>query len=270
MILEELDDAAGWLRTARRVAVFTGAGVSAESGIPTFRDGGGLWREFPPEEFASWRGLLSAAATSPGKLARFLLALLEPIATARPNSAHTAIAEIEKYTRVTIITQNVDGLHQEAGSREVLQIHGTLLEIVDSHGQPVRTLTRADLLEMVRRLHRAADRPAAALSLPWAIRPMAGLRPTGAYKPRIVLFGDAMAEPDWSAAMEAADECDCFLSVGTSGQVMPAAMLPSRARIAGAPVIEIGPEPCLGDIQLRGHAGSLLPQLVQAAFHQVD
>ncbi|HOJ73868.1 MAG TPA: Sir2 family NAD-dependent protein deacetylase [Phycisphaerae bacterium] len=262
---DRLKEAADWLRSARHVVVFTGAGISAESGIPTFRDAAGLWTEFPPDQFATWQGIMAVAAKSPGRLARFLIALLEPLAEARPNAAHAAVAALEKHTRVTVVTQNIDGLHQEAGSSRVLQVHGTLLEVVDRTGQLVRRLTRDDLRTIVARLRRMTDQPARSVLLPWAIRPMAGLRPRGTYRPRIVLFGDAMAEPDWSQAMEAAEACDCVLSIGTSRTVMPAAMLPSQARAAGATVIEVGLDACTGDICLRGKAGDIVPALVALA-----
>src|SRR5262245_29474469 len=127
---ETLARAASWLRGARRIAVFTGAGVSAESGIPTFRDDSGLWQKFPPEQFACWDGLLKTALTEPRQLAEFLVAVIEPIAQAQPNPGHRAIADLEKHVPVTVITQNVDGLHQEAGSTTVREVHGSFFEVV--------------------------------------------------------------------------------------------------------------------------------------------
>lgn len=266
MFSEDFNEAASWLASAKRVVVFTGAGVSAESGIPTFRDAVGFWSRFTPETFATWQGLLDTANTQPAELTRFLIALLEPIAAARPNPAHLAIAEMDKHASVTVITQNVDGLHQDAGSGRVLEVHGSLLEVVDQEQRRIRNLTRADLVKIVRRLQRAEAHPEKKDLLAWAIRPLASLTPPGGYRPRIVLFGDQMAEPDWSEALQAAEECDCFLTVGTSGTVMPAAWLPSRARVAGAMVIGVGPESGVGDTCLQGQAGEIMPKLVQAAF----
>src|SRR5262245_19479436 len=125
MTNDELTLAANALRRARHVVVFTGAGVSAESGIPTFRDAGGFWQEFPPEEFANWAGLLKIAALHPHRLAEFLLAVIEPIAAARPNAAHRAIADLERHMNVTVVTQNIDALHQAGGSTVVKEVHGT-------------------------------------------------------------------------------------------------------------------------------------------------
>jgi NAD-dependent deacetylase len=130
--------AASWLRSAREVVVFTGAGVSAESGIPTFRDDEGFWQHFPVEEFATWRGLVRAAIRRPRRLAEFIHAVLHPIAVAKANAGHRAIAEMEKHVGVTVVTQNVDNLHQEAGSTIVHEVHGSLFEITTRRGRFVR------------------------------------------------------------------------------------------------------------------------------------
>lgn len=108
---DKLTQASAWLSSSPRVVVFTGAGVSKESGIPTFRDEGGFWREFPVDEFATWNGLLSKIVSEPQRLADFLLAVLEPIADAEPNAAHRAVADLDKHCQATVVTQNIDGLH---------------------------------------------------------------------------------------------------------------------------------------------------------------
>ncbi len=261
-----MTQAAEYLRNARHVVVFTGAGVSAESGIATFRDSGGFWQRFPPDQFANWNGLLKTATSNPTLLAEFLLELLGPVAAAVPNPAHRAIAELQKQARVTVITQNVDRLHQDAGSATVHEVHGSLFEIVGQRGEFVRLLSRAQMNDIVQSLRRAVRGPLTLPRLAWAIRKFYGLGRGVFHRPRIVLFGDAMAEPDWSDACEAARECDCFLIVGTSCVVMPAAMLPREAQMAGAAVIGIGPEAGFGDVWLRGRAGEVMPRLVQSAF----
>src|SRR5262245_22170527 len=124
-------DACDQLRAARNIVAFTGAGISVASGIATFRDPSGLWNKFPPEDFANWRGLMRAALLQPRRLAEFLLSVLEPIARARPNAAHAALLELEQSRGLTVVTQNIDGLHQAAGSIRVLEVHGSILEIVD-------------------------------------------------------------------------------------------------------------------------------------------
>src|SRR5262245_58965645 len=119
------------LRKARRVVVYTGAGVSAESGIPTFRDAEGFWQRFPPEQFAQWSGLFTMVFSETRRVAEFILNVVEPIAMAKPNAAHLAIAGLERHVPTIVVTQNIDGLHQAAGSKEVHEIHGSLWEVVD-------------------------------------------------------------------------------------------------------------------------------------------
>lgn len=255
------------LRAAKRLVVFTGAGISAESGIPTFRDNGGLWQTFPPEKFASWKGLLRIAALNPRQLAEFLIAVLEPVAIARPNAAHQAIAQLEKYVSTTVITQNVDGLHQEAGSIRVREVHGSFFKIVTLRGRFLHRLVRDDLRRIVERLQRTRSGLFKLPRLGLALRPMIGLSFAAIKRPKIVLFGDALAEPDWTHSQTDMDSCDVVLVVGTSGLIYPAAWLPQRARQRGATVITIDPsEPGDSDIWLRGQAGELVPPLVRGAF----
>jgi NAD-dependent deacetylase len=262
--------AASWLRSAREVVVFTGAGVSAESGIPTFRDDEGFWRRFPVEEFATWKGLVGTAIRRPRRLAEFGHAVLRPIAVAKPNSGHRAIADMEKHVGVTVVTQNIDNLHQEAGSTIVNEVHGSLFEVITRRGRFVRLLSRQQLLHMAESLDRAQRWRLVLPRVLLAIRPLAGIGLRGLHLPQIVLFGDVMAEPAWSRALDAARRCDCMIQVGTSGTVLPAAMLPLEAKAAGAKIITIDPGGGEGDVWLQGTAATALPQLVKAAFDQRD
>ncbi|MGD8451339.1 MAG: Sir2 family NAD-dependent protein deacetylase [Phycisphaerae bacterium] len=264
---DNLDLAADYLRSAERLVVFTGAGVSAECGIDTFRTAGGLWTEFSPDEFATWTGLVRTALWRPRRLAHFLARLLRPLAQAKPNAAHQAIAHAEKHVNVTVVTQNVDGLHQEAGSTTVREIHGSLLRVVTLRKRFVRLLTRAGLARIVRRLEAAELSWMALLRVALAIRPLAGLSWRGLVRPSAVLFGEPLTEPDWSQALSDSRRCDVMLIIGTSGVVLPAAMLPARARAAGAKLIVIDPdEPGGGDVWLRGTAGEIVPALFQRTF----
>lgn len=260
-----IGEAAELLRFARQVVVFTGAGVSAESGIPTFRDAGGLWSEFPPEQFANWASLLRLAASEPRRLAHFLLAVIEPIARAAPNSAHAAVAQLEDHVRVTVVTQNIDGLHQEAGSTTVHEIHGTLLETVSaSSGRFERVLTRDELLEIAERVRGVTTGALPAPRLAAAIQPLLGLGFSGMHRPNLVLFGDALREPEWSQSLAAVRGCDVLLSVGTSGVVHPASLLPLEAASAGATVIAVDPQETRADLWLEGTAATTLPALLAA------
>ena len=267
---QSLSIAASWLRSAREVVVFTGAGVSAESGIPTFRDDEGFWQHFPVEEFATWRGLVRTAIRRPQRLAEFIHAVLQPIAVAKANAAHRAIAEMEMHVGVTVVTQNIDNLHQEAGTTIVHEVHGSLFEIITRRGRFVGLLSRPELLHIAEALDRARRGWLILPRLLLAIRPLAGLGLLGLHLPRIVLFGDAMAEPAWSRALEVARRCDCMIQVGTSGMVMPAAMVPMEAKAAGAKVITIDPNENGGDVWLQGTAATMLPRLVELAFNNRD
>ena len=134
--------------------MFTGAGVSAESGIPTFRDDEGFWQHFPVDEFATWKGLVRTAIRQPRRVAEFIHAVLQPIAVAKPNAGHRVIAEMEKHVGVTVVTQNIDNLHQEAGSTIVHEIHGSLFEVVTRRGRFVGLLSRRQLLQIAESLNR--------------------------------------------------------------------------------------------------------------------
>jgi NAD-dependent deacetylase len=116
------------IKQANHILILTGAGISASSGIPTFRDRGGLWSEFTPARFATWPGLLISLVSTPKKVAQFLIGVLEPIVQAKPNAAHNAIHKLEEVKKVTIVTQNIDRIHQRAGSTNVVELHGTLFE----------------------------------------------------------------------------------------------------------------------------------------------
>lgn len=261
-----IQDAGRCLRSSRNVVVFSGAGVSAESGIPTFRDNDGLWQRFPPERFATWHGLAKTAVADPRLFAEFLIAVLEPVAAAQPNPAHLAIADLEKRTRVTVVTQNVDGLHQAAGSTIVHEVHGSLFKIVTLKGRFVRLVSRSEMTDLVARLRDAIAGPLPLPRILAAVRPVLGLGLTSVHRPNVVLFGEAMAEPAWTLAQEAVKSCDCLIAVGTSASVMPAAMLPGMARSVGARIISINPQPGDADINLIGPAATLLPALVRSAI----
>ncbi len=264
---DELAVAAGWLRAARKVVVFSGAGASAESGIPTFRDPDGLWAHFPPEQFATPDGLREIAERSPRRAAEFVHALLQPIADAEPNPGHLAVAALQKHAHTTVVTQNIDGLHQEAGSHEVKEIHGSVFQVVSDRGEPLRRITRSELCQVVACLAAVLRGEAVDLAAVLdAVKPILGMEAGRIYRPSLVLFGEPMAEPDWSEAFAAAEDCDCLITVGTSGVVYPAAMLPEVATSSGGKVVHIGPERGFGDVWLRGVSGLLLPQLLRAAF----
>lgn len=259
----EGESAIAALRRAQRVVAFTGAGMSAASGIATFRDAGGFWTRFPPEQFANWKGIASVAFKQPELFMEFLLAVLEPITLAKPNSAHLALAKYESQVDLTVVTQNIDGLHQEAGSTRVLEIHGSILAVQDGEsGSSAKPISRTELQEIVQRIRAVQGKWFSLTRLLLAIQPILGIGTTGFRRPALVLFGDGMAQPAWSQGQELAEQCDVLLAIGTSGSVYPAAELPAQAELNGAQVITIDPESHSGGIWLRGTAGDILPELI--------
>lgn len=198
------------LRKAKHVVVFTGAGISAESGIPTFRDADGFWQRFPPEQFATWTGLLRTALTRPQLVAEFVLNVVEPIAKASPNAGHLAVAELEKHVKTSVVTQNIDGLHQSAGSTDVHEIHGSLLEVVDtSTAQVIRRFERNDLAQIAETLRQYATHQISLFSLLRQLRKEYPFDWLGRHRPNLVLFGDAMAEPAWTERVASSTNAIC-------------------------------------------------------------
>jgi NAD-dependent deacetylase len=247
---------------------FTGAGISAESGIPTFRDPGGLWDRFDPVVFGTWEGLGRLAMSRPDELAAFLSELGRTLASARPGPAHHALARLEQAGLLdAVITQNVDGLHQEAGNRRVIEVHGsfarTLCMICGDRQEVGREAFVHDLERAVVGLHSAF------------VASLASLLPRcsgcgGPARPDFVAFGEPVQNFDRAEALVRA--CRVLLVVGTSGEVLPAAGLPEAARQAGATVLEVGPgsTEVRSDLQVAGPAGSVLPTLVDAAMERTQ
>jgi NAD-dependent deacetylase len=239
---QALSRAAALLGRAKRLAVLTGAGVSAESGLATFRGAGGLWEGHRVEEVAT----PFAFERDPELVWHFYNARRANLRQVRPNPAHLALVALEDRLGpegFTLVTQNVDGLHQAAGSRHVLEIHGSLARV---------RCTACTLIE---------ERPEALPDLPTC-------RACGALaRPDVVWFHEMLPPAIWEAAEAAAQACDLFLVVGTSAVVYPAAGLIEIARAAGAAVLEANlvpsAAPHLVDVGLYGPSGQVLPQLVQ-------
>ncbi|HEV3474393.1 MAG TPA: Sir2 family NAD-dependent protein deacetylase [Actinomycetota bacterium] len=246
------------------VVAFTGAGISTEAGIPTFRDPGGLWERFDPEEFGTWNGLAQLAMSRPDALAEFLSELRRVFAAARPGPAHFALARLDEAGLLRgVITQNVDGLHQEAGNRRVLEIHGSFARVVCLACGHREVIGRKAFLENLDRSVtglRAAFVPSFASILPRCTR--CG----GPARPDFVAFGEPLR--DFADAETLARESRVLLVVGTSGEVFPAATIPETASAAGALVVEVGPGPTFirADLSVEGEAAEVLPALVGAAL----
>jgi NAD-dependent deacetylase len=236
-------------RLARSVVALTGAGASAESGIPTFRGQGGLWREFRPEELAT----SAAFERDPQSVWEWYMWRRSLVSMAHPNPGHIALSDLEhRIDHFALITQNVDGLHQRAGSESVIEIHGNILRSRCNHcGEPAGN----------QGLNSDGQIPRCECG--------------GTIRPDVVWFGELLPPQVLKRAWEAASRADLFLSIGTSSAVQPASELADLAKQNGAYLVEINPEPTelsfRFDEVLRGPSGEILPNLCRAfGLNKVD
>ena len=230
------------LRAASRVAVLTGAGVSAESGVPTFRDAQtGLWAKYSPEELATPGAFLR----DPKLVWEWYQWRRELVAKAEPNAGHFALAELERrIEHFTLITQNVDSLHREAGSTNIVELHGNL--------------TRTRCFDCRAQAEKWSDEEI----------PPRCEKCGGRLRPDVVWFGEPLPPDAMATAIDASARCDVFLCVGTSALVQPAASLPFEALRAKACVVEINPQPTpltpYATHVVAAPAGEALPALLAA------
>jgi NAD-dependent deacetylase len=228
------------LASARSIVVLTGAGISAESGVPTFRGPGGLWREYRAEDLAT----PEAFSNDPRLVWEWYDWRRQKISPAKPNLGHYALVTLEKRAPdLTLITQNVDGLHPVAGTRNLLEIHGNLWR--------TRCLSCGDVRDN-------RETPLA------RIPPRCSCE--GLLRPDVVWFGEPLPYDLLKRAIRAVEACDLMLVVGTSGLVQPAASMADTALARGMPVVEINLDPTpLSDratYALHGKAGEILPRLI--------
>lgn len=238
----DVSRAAELLRRNRRAIALTGAGISVDSGIPDFRSPGGLWTKYEPMEYAT----IEAFRRDPEKVWQMLLEVDELVRDAEPNAGHRALAELERMGVVRgIVTQNIDGLHQRAGSRAVVEFHG------GSHR--LRCLS--------------CDGTWDAVDLPRGEMPRCD-RCQVPLKPDIVFFGEAIGRKALADAFGLAGDCDAVLVVGTSATVSPASEVPVLAKRRGAVLLEFNLEQTplsdLADVCVLGSASETLPALVEA------
>ncbi|NLZ17340.1 MAG: NAD-dependent protein deacylase [Desulfobulbaceae bacterium] len=243
-------NAATLLATARQSVALTGAGISVPSGIPDFRSAGGLWSHFQPDEYAT----LDVFLQNPAKAWQLFRAMAEMLADKEPNPAHYALATLEGHGRLTaIITQNIDGLHQAAGSKYVVEMHGgsNILHCLRCGYEEALDTTRL-------RENTVPACPECGFSL----------------KPKVVLFGENVAELESVHGL--ASGCDVLLVIGTSAQVYPAAALPGLVSRQGGSIIEMNREPSLAaatgiqpDFFLGGDIRESLPRLLKEVEQQL-
>ena len=228
---------------SQKTIALTGAGISVESGIPDFRSAGGLWSKYDPEEYAH----ISAFRSNPEKIWHMIKEMMELVLGAEPNPAHSALAELEQMDLLSsVITQNVDGLHQRGGSKEVVEFHGSnqwLVCLQCGYRQEAASFSFEDI-------------------------PPRCPQCSSILKPDVVFFGEPIPEEAQARAFEEARTCDVVLVVGTSAVVYPAAGIPTSAKQSGAKVVEINMEPTaltgyISDYLIQGPAGQILPKIVE-------
>ncbi|MFN3534576.1 MAG: NAD-dependent protein deacylase [Desulfatiglandales bacterium] len=240
--MDLLERAAQTIAHAKRGIALTGAGISVESGIPDFRSADGLWSRYDPTEYAT----ISAFRRDPEKVWEMLREMEELVVNARPNPAHYALAKLEEVQILkAVITQNIDNLHQMAGSKEVIEYHGNSATL---------SCLRCGM-RYTREEKKGEKVPRCDCSM--------------VLKPDVVFFGEPIPVDAMQRSFKLAASCDLLLIVGTSAVVSPANTIPGVAKQAGAKIIEVNLEPThltgsITDIFVQGKAGEVLPKIVES------
>ncbi|KPK65679.1 MAG: hypothetical protein AMS21_04090 [Gemmatimonas sp. SG8_38_2] len=245
--MSDLERAIGALHEAKSVVAATGAGMSKESGIPTFRDAlDGLWARYNPEELATREGFRS----DPWRVWGWYNYRRRLIAATSPHAGHDALAQLEELVPdITVVTQNIDGMHRRAGSKRVLELHGNIhrFKCFDQD-------------------HPVDDMEIPLVEQDGSLEPPRCTRCGSYVRPDVVWFGEMLPQGVFEEAESLARTCDVMLVVGTSGLVYPAAALPFTASGGGATVIEVNTEPSeitrTADVFIQGPAGRVLPEMV--------
>jgi NAD-dependent deacetylase len=245
----DIQRAADIIAGSRSLAILTGAGVSRESGVPTYREAQiGVWAKYDPQQLATPHAYLS----DPGLGWSWYLHRRELMSSVKPNPGHHALVELEQIVpEMIVLTQNIDGMHHVAGSKDIVELHGNLLRTKcfdDCQGAP--TIIDLETVDYDDKLPPPCPH-------------------CGAYlRPDVVWFTEMLVPDDLNRAIQTSQSCDVMLVVGTSGVVQPAASMPFHAKRSGATVIDVNPEPSqitpIADVFLQGPSGEVLPRVVDA------
>ncbi|HSB04065.1 MAG TPA: Sir2 family NAD-dependent protein deacetylase [Thermodesulfobacteriota bacterium] len=245
-----IDEVAGWILNAKRTVVFTGAGLSTESGIPDFRSPGGVWDRYNPEDFYFQKFISSEVSRQ--KYWQMATEMYEPMMQAKPNPAHLAIAEMERLGKLDcVITQNIDGLHLRAGNspEKVIELHGTAM-----HVSCLNCQKRYDRDDIQRRIKEGVKAPTCDDC-------------GGSLKPATISFGQSMPKRETQEAYHRSSLCDLFIVIGSSLVVHPAASMPLVAKQNGARLVIINrePTPCddMADSVIHGQAGPTMKAILE-------
>ncbi|OGU63095.1 MAG: NAD-dependent protein deacylase [Ignavibacteria bacterium RBG_13_36_8] len=229
------------LKSASSILFFSGAGISSESGIPTFRGENGLWKKFKPEELANFNSFLQ----NPDLVWEWYQYRRKIVSESQPNPGHLAITEFEKYyPNVTVVTQNVDNLHRRAGSKKVYELHGNI-----ERNYCIECKTYAHISEFI-----SSDKAPRCKMC------------DGLVRPDVVWFGEMLPQDVFNASEKEAEKCDICFVVGTSAAVYPAIYIPITAKSSGAYLVEINIQPTeisqLVDFSIIGKSGEILPLIL--------
>ncbi|MDY6850585.1 MAG: NAD-dependent deacylase [Thermodesulfobacteriota bacterium] len=261
MFESAMEDAARILIGSRSALAFTGAGISAESGIPTFRDPGGIWDRFDPAEIGTASGIKQFAARYPERLREFLKESAASFGNAQPNPSHYGLAELEKMGILkSVVTQNVDDFHSIAGNTKVFEVHGNLYRFKCMACGSTQKHSRDDILSGV-----TSALDAEPFTVDGLLSALPKCECSGFMRPDVVMFGEEVQ--DLSVSFLEAQNADVVIVLGTSGVVWPAAGVPYEGKKHGAGVIEINPSENafrdISDVYIKGLSGEIMPRLVE-------
>ncbi|MFH0826846.1 MAG: NAD-dependent deacylase [Candidatus Omnitrophota bacterium] len=266
MIPEKVKDAIKKARQKGPVACLTGAGISAESGIPTFRGKGGLWEKYDPQTYAYPDGLENLLRREPKKLADFVSDFYTVLLEAKPNPAHISLAALEKKGILeSVITQNIDDLHALAGSQRIIELHGNAFRIKCAFCSKARELERKEIQASLPLLKMDSLSRLEILKILSRFFPRCSCG--SRFRIDIVLFGEPLPEEALTGALRSLERCSLFLLIGSSLEVYPAASLPSYAKEKGAVLIEINSSLSalshIFDYSIKGQASDVMPVLLK-------
>lgn len=251
LIKKKIHDAASVILEAKQITAFTGAGISVESGIPPFRGKDGLWNKYNPSFLD-----IDFFYSNPKESWRLIKEIFyDFFGKANPNNAHKALAWMEQNNLLHgIITQNIDNLHQEAGSKIVHEYHGTSHTLVCIECEKSHQVTEVNFNKMP---------------------PACNFCQNGILKPDFIFFGEGIPETAQKNSIKAAEESDVFLVIGTTGEIMPASMIPQLAKSRGAHIIEVNTHPSnytgrITDIFLEGKAGYIMNELTEVLKKEIN
>ncbi len=262
--MNELDEFLNFIRESKYVVAFTGAGISVESGIPQFRGDEGLWKKYKPEIYGTLPGLILQFTISPSKVVQFIYDFTYPILNSKPNISHIALSELEKKGCLkSVITQNIDNLHQKAGSKNVIELHGNLYKWKCKKCGRKEFIDEKILSEFIEGMKEIKGKRNLIRYILNFIKCDCG----GRKRPDIVFFGELLPKEEFKKAEIESKRADLFIIIGTSGIVRPASDLPYIAKESGAKIVEINKEKSyyesISDLKFYQLSGEVLKYVIE-------